>query len=255
MVAWGVRHVFGMVGHSNLGLADALRRREEAGELQVHRHPPRGRRGVRRLGLRQAHRPAGRVPDDRRAGRHEPADRAVGREGRPRAGAGADGQVEVQVLGPGAFQEVDLAGAFGSVAAWTPDGAARAPPRRADGLGLQARAARAGRRAPHASPTTCRRCRPATRRPRPRRAGWPTLRSRRPRRRSRGALDALARRAAPGDRRRPRRARRHGRRSSRWPSGSARRSSPRSRPRARSPTTTRWPPACSGAAARPSRRG
>ena len=27
MVAWGVRHVFGMVGHSNLGLADALRRR------------------------------------------------------------------------------------------------------------------------------------------------------------------------------------------------------------------------------------
>src|SRR5207245_2326355 len=25
---WGVRHVFGMVGHSNLGLADALRRQE-----------------------------------------------------------------------------------------------------------------------------------------------------------------------------------------------------------------------------------
>ena len=34
MVNWGVRHVFGMVGHSNLGLADALRRREEAGELE-----------------------------------------------------------------------------------------------------------------------------------------------------------------------------------------------------------------------------
>lgn len=33
MVNWGVRHVFGMVGHSNLGLADALRRREQAGEL------------------------------------------------------------------------------------------------------------------------------------------------------------------------------------------------------------------------------
>src|SRR5690349_5736308 len=29
MVNWGVRHVFGMVGHSNLGLADALRRRPE----------------------------------------------------------------------------------------------------------------------------------------------------------------------------------------------------------------------------------
>ena len=26
MVNWGVKHVFGMVGHSNLGLADALRR-------------------------------------------------------------------------------------------------------------------------------------------------------------------------------------------------------------------------------------
>ena len=34
MVNWGVRVVFGMVGHSNLGLADALRRQEEAGNLR-----------------------------------------------------------------------------------------------------------------------------------------------------------------------------------------------------------------------------
>src|SRR5206468_5259494 len=33
MVNWGVEHVFGMVGHSNLGLADALRRQEQAGRL------------------------------------------------------------------------------------------------------------------------------------------------------------------------------------------------------------------------------
>ncbi|HET9256629.1 MAG TPA: thiamine pyrophosphate-binding protein, partial [Pseudonocardiaceae bacterium] len=33
MVAWGVTHVFGMVGHSNLGFADAMRRQEEAGNL------------------------------------------------------------------------------------------------------------------------------------------------------------------------------------------------------------------------------
>ncbi|HHN67703.1 MAG TPA: thiamine pyrophosphate-binding protein, partial [Thermopetrobacter sp.] len=33
MVNWGVKRVFGMVGHSNLGLADALRRREAAGQL------------------------------------------------------------------------------------------------------------------------------------------------------------------------------------------------------------------------------
>ena len=33
MVDWGITHVFGMVGHSNLGFADAMRRREEAGDL------------------------------------------------------------------------------------------------------------------------------------------------------------------------------------------------------------------------------
>ncbi len=33
LVNWGVRHVFGMVGHSNLGLADALRRQEREGNL------------------------------------------------------------------------------------------------------------------------------------------------------------------------------------------------------------------------------
>ena len=34
LVAWGVDTVFGMVGHSNLGLADALRRAEARGELR-----------------------------------------------------------------------------------------------------------------------------------------------------------------------------------------------------------------------------
>jgi thiamine pyrophosphate-dependent acetolactate synthase large subunit-like protein len=33
MIALGVTTVFGMVGHSNLGLADALRVAEERGEL------------------------------------------------------------------------------------------------------------------------------------------------------------------------------------------------------------------------------
>ena len=33
MVAYGVTHVFGMVGHSNLGLADALREAEQRGDL------------------------------------------------------------------------------------------------------------------------------------------------------------------------------------------------------------------------------
>jgi len=34
MVAWGVRSVFGMVGHSNLGFADAMRVAEERGDLR-----------------------------------------------------------------------------------------------------------------------------------------------------------------------------------------------------------------------------
>lgn len=33
LIAWGVTHVFGMVGHSNLGLADAMRVAEERGDL------------------------------------------------------------------------------------------------------------------------------------------------------------------------------------------------------------------------------
>jgi pyruvate oxidase len=119
MVSWGIRHVFGMVGHSNLGLADALRRQEQAGELTF-------------IGIR--HEGAGAF-----------AASAYGKlTGRPAAcltiaGPGATnlltglwdahvdrspvlaltGQVNTQVLGPGAFQEIDLTAAFGKVARWT----------------------------------------------------------------------------------------------------------------------------------------
>ncbi len=119
MVNWGITHVFGMVGHSNLGLADALRRQEEQGRLTF-------------IGIRHE-------------GAAAFAASAYGKlTGRPAAcltiaGPGATnlltglwdakvdrspvlaltGQVDTQVLGPGAFQEVDLAGAFGSVAAWS----------------------------------------------------------------------------------------------------------------------------------------
>ncbi|MCE2392090.1 MAG: Rieske 2Fe-2S domain-containing protein [Proteobacteria bacterium] len=118
LVAWGVDTVFGMVGHSNLGLADALRRQEERGRLRFF------------------------------AIRHEGAAAfaasAYGKlTGRPAAcfaiaGPGATnlltglwdakmdrspvlamvGQVDAQVLGPGAFQEVDLASAFEAVSGW-----------------------------------------------------------------------------------------------------------------------------------------
>ncbi len=119
MIGWGVRHIFGMVGHSNLGLADAIRRKEATGELTFI--------GVRHEGAASF------------------AASAYGKlTGKPAAclsiaGPGATnlltglwdakvdrvpilaltGQVDTQVLGPGAFQELDLAAAFGSVAAWS----------------------------------------------------------------------------------------------------------------------------------------
>jgi len=118
MVQWGVRQVFGMVGHSNLGVADALRIREEAGELRFY--------GIRHEGAASF------------------ACSAYGKlTGRPAAcfaiaGPGATnlltglwdanvdrspvlaltGQVDTQVLGPGAFQEIDLMAAYGKVARW-----------------------------------------------------------------------------------------------------------------------------------------
>jgi hypothetical protein len=34
LIAWGIDTVFGMVGHSNLGFAEALRRAEQRGQLR-----------------------------------------------------------------------------------------------------------------------------------------------------------------------------------------------------------------------------
>jgi thiamine pyrophosphate-dependent acetolactate synthase large subunit-like protein/nitrite reductase/ring-hydroxylating ferredoxin subunit len=119
MVSWGVRHVFGMVGHSNLGLAEAVRKQEEAANLTF-------------IGIRHE-------------GAASFACSAYAKlTGRPAAcltiaGPGATnlltglwdahvdrspvlamtGQVNTQVLGPGAFQEIDQASAFQAVAAWS----------------------------------------------------------------------------------------------------------------------------------------
>ena len=116
---WGLDTVFGMVGHSNLGLADALRRAEEGGRLRYF--------GIRHEGAAAF------------------AASAYGKlTGRPAAcfsiaGPGATnlltglwdakvdrapvlaltGQVQTQVLGPGAFQEVPLSEAFAAVAEWS----------------------------------------------------------------------------------------------------------------------------------------
>ncbi|MEW5734926.1 MAG: thiamine pyrophosphate-binding protein [Thermodesulfobacteriota bacterium] len=115
LVNWGVFAVFGMVGHSNLGLAEAVRKRCETGEMRFF--------GIRHEGAAAF------------------AASAFGKlTGRPAAcltiaGPGATnlltglwdakldrvpllaltGQVDLQFLGPGSFQEVDLAAAFHAV--------------------------------------------------------------------------------------------------------------------------------------------
>ncbi len=118
MVNNGISHVFGMVGHSNLGVADAMRKLEEEKKLKY-------------IGIRHE-------------GAAAFAASAFGKiTGRPAAcfgiaGPGAtnmytgmwdakndrapllalSGQVQTQVVGTGAFQEVDLVQAFNSVASF-----------------------------------------------------------------------------------------------------------------------------------------
>jgi len=115
MINWGVNTAFGMVGHSNLGVADAMRRQEEKGNLKYF--------GVRHEGAAAF------------------AASAYGKlTGKPAvcfaiAGPGSTnmytgmwdakvdrapmlvltGQVDTQVVGTGAFQEVDLVRAFQTV--------------------------------------------------------------------------------------------------------------------------------------------
>ncbi len=116
MVNWGVDTVFGIVGHSNLGLADALRLQEKAGRLRFF--------GVRHEGAASF-----------------AASGYAKLTGRPAvclgiAGPGStnlltglwdakvdrapilalSGQVQTQVFGPGAFQDIDLKSAFQAVA-------------------------------------------------------------------------------------------------------------------------------------------
>jgi len=118
MVNWGIKQVFGMVGHSNLGMADALRIQEEAGNLQFY--------GIRHEGAaafacsayaKLTGRPAacftiaGPGATNLTTGLYDAkVDRAPL--------LALTGQVDTQVLGPGAFQEVDLIGTFKDVSAF-----------------------------------------------------------------------------------------------------------------------------------------
>ena len=115
-VNWGIKHIFGMIGHSCLGLAEAVRKQEEAGNLKFFTVRHEGAAAFAASGYAKL-------------------------TGQPAAcltiaGPGATnlmtglwdakvdrvpllamtGQVNTQVLGPGSFQEVDLSAAFSAVA-------------------------------------------------------------------------------------------------------------------------------------------
>ena len=119
MAAWGVKNVFGMVGHSNLGLADGLRRQQVEGKLRFFgiRHEGAAAFAVSGYGkltggLAACLGIAGPGSTNLLTGLWDAnVDRAPA--------LALSGQVDTQVLGPGAFQEIDLAAAFGKVAQWT----------------------------------------------------------------------------------------------------------------------------------------
>ncbi len=118
MVAWGVEHVFGMVGHSNLGFADALRRQVEAGHLAYYGIRHEGAAAFAASAYGKLTGRARGVPRDRGPGATNlltglwdaHVDRAPV--------LALTGQVPTKLIGRGAFQEVDLAAAFGGVATY-----------------------------------------------------------------------------------------------------------------------------------------
>lgn len=115
MVNWGVTHVFGMVGHSNLGLADAIREQEESGHLSF-------------IGIRHEGAAAFACSGFAKLSGHPAACLTIAGPGATNLLTGLwdakvdrapvlalTGQVNTQVFGPGAFQEIDLASAFAAV--------------------------------------------------------------------------------------------------------------------------------------------
>ncbi len=116
---WDVHAFFGMVGHSNLGLADAVRKQVAAGDASFV--------GVRHEGAASFAASAYGKLTNRLS-----ACLSIAGPGATNLLTGLwdanvdrspvlalTGQVETQVLGPGAFQEVDLQAAYGRVAQWS----------------------------------------------------------------------------------------------------------------------------------------
>ena len=116
LVEWGVDTVFGMLGHSNLGMAEALRIQEDRGKLRFFGIRHEGAAAFACSGYAKVTgRPAaclsiaGPGATNLLTGLWDAkVDRAPV--------VALTGQVQTQVLGPGAFQDIDLASAFEAVA-------------------------------------------------------------------------------------------------------------------------------------------
>ncbi|MEL7046079.1 MAG: thiamine pyrophosphate-binding protein, partial [Pseudomonadota bacterium] len=115
LVNWGVKRVFGMVGHSNLGLADALRRQTLAGRLSY-------------VGIRHEGAAAFACSGYAKLTGQPAACLTIAGPGATNLMTGLwdakvdrapvlalTGQVQTQVFGPGAFQDIDLRSAFEAV--------------------------------------------------------------------------------------------------------------------------------------------
>ena len=116
---WGLDTVFGMVGHSNLGLADALRKAEADGRITY-------------VGIRHEGAAAFAASGFAKVSGRPAACLTIAGPGATNLLTGLwdakvdrvpivalTGQVKSQVIGPGTFQEVDLASAFSAVAEWS----------------------------------------------------------------------------------------------------------------------------------------
>jgi thiamine pyrophosphate-dependent acetolactate synthase large subunit-like protein len=119
MCAWGVTHVFGMVGHSNLGFADAMRTAEERGDLTYIgiRHEGAAAFAASAYGkltgrLAACFAIAGPGSTNLLTGLYDAkVDRAPV--------LAISGQVPSKVRGRGAFQDLDLTAAFSDVALYS----------------------------------------------------------------------------------------------------------------------------------------
>ena len=119
MVNWGIRHVFGIVGHSNLGLAEAIRVQEEKGHMTY-------------IGVRHEGAASFACSGYAKASGKPAACLSIAGPGATNLLTGLwdakmdrvpvialTGQVNTQFLGPGSFQEIDLKAAYEAVSAFS----------------------------------------------------------------------------------------------------------------------------------------